>query len=80
MADEFISAVEKATGEALDEAITAEVASIIDQAISEAVSEGISQAAAEAGWAAALDVLAAGGSEQEAWDAGCAAAGLEQGC
>ena len=57
-----------------------ELASAIDQAIAEAVSEGISEAAAQAGILALLDVLAAGGSEQEAWDAGCAAAGLEKGC
>ena len=57
-----------------------ELASAIDQAIAEAVSEGISEAAAQAGIQALLDVLAAGGSEQEAWDAGCAAAGLEKGC
>ena len=57
-----------------------ELASAIDQAIAEAVSEGIPEAAAKAGIKALLDVLAAGGSEQEAWDAGCAAAGLEKGC
>ena len=57
-----------------------ELASAIDQAIAEAVSDGISEAAAQAGILALLDVLAAGGSEQEAWDAGCAAAGLEKGC
>ena len=56
------------------------MASAIDQAIAEAVSDGISEAAAQAGILALLDVLAAGGSEQEAWDAGCAAAGLEKGC
>ena len=57
-----------------------ELASAIDQAIAEAVSEGIPEAAAKAGIKALLDVLATGGSEQEAWDAGCAAAGLEKGC
>ena len=57
-----------------------ELASAIDQAIAEAVSEGIPEAAAKAGIKALLDVLAAGGSEQKAWDAGCAAAGLEKGC
>ena len=57
-----------------------ELASAIDQAIAEAVSEGIPEAAAKAGIKALLDVLAAGGSEQEAWNAGCAAAGLEKGC
>ena len=57
-----------------------ELASAIDQAIAEAVSEGIPEAEAQAGIKALLDVLATGGSEQEAWDAGCAAAGLEKGC
>ena len=56
------------------------LASAVDEAVAEAVNEGISAAAAEAGIRAALDVLARGGSEQEAWDAGCAAAGLESGC
>ncbi len=57
-----------------------ELASAIDQAIAEAVSEGIPEAEAQAGIKALLGVLAAGGSVQEAWDAGCAAAGLEKGC
>ena len=35
---------------------------------------------AEAGIRAWLDMLARGGSEQDAWDAGCDAAGLERGC
>jgi len=56
------------------------LAAAVDEAVAEAVNEGISAAAAEAGIRAALDVLARGGSEQEAWDAGCAAAGLESGC
>ena len=56
------------------------LASAVDEAGAEAVNQGISAAAAEAGIKAALDVLARGGSEQEAWDAGCAAAGLESGC
>ena len=56
------------------------LASAVDEAVAEAVNQGISEAAAEAGIRAALDVLARGGSEQEAWDAGCAAAGLGSGC
>ena len=80
MANEFIAAIEQASGEAIDRAISSELASAIDQAIAEAVSAGISAAAAEAGIAAGLAVLAAGGSEQEAWDAACAAAGQESGC
>jgi len=57
-----------------------ELASAIDQAIAEAVSEGIPEAEAQAGIKALLGVLATGGSVQDAWDAGCAAAGLEKGC
>ena len=57
-----------------------ELAMAIDQVIGEAVNEGISGAAIAAGIATALSVLASGGSEQEAWDKGCAAAGLESGC
>ena len=56
------------------------LAAAIDEAVAEAVNEGISAAAAEAGIRAVLDVFARGGSEQAAWDAGCAAAGLESGC
>ena len=56
------------------------LAAAVDQAVAEAVNEGISAAAAEAGIRAWLDVLARGGSEQDAWDAGCDAAGLERGC
>ena len=57
-----------------------ELASAIDQAIAEAVSEGIPEAEAQAGIKALLGILASGGSVQEAWDAGCAAAGLAKGC
>lgn len=80
MADEFVAAIEKASGEAIDDAISNELASAIDQAIAEAVQEGISEAAAAAGIQAALDVWARGGSDQEAWDAACDAAGQERGC
>ena len=56
------------------------LAQAVNEAVAEAVNEGISAAAAEAGIRAALEVLARGGSEQEAWDAGCDAAGLARGC
>ena len=56
------------------------LAQAVNEAVAEAVNEGISAAAAEAGIRAALEVLARGGSEQEAWDAGCDAAGLDRGC
>ena len=80
MADEFVAAIEKATGEAIDSALSAELAAAIDQAVAEAVSEGISEAAASAGIQAYLDAMASGKSEQQAYDEGCAAAGLESGC
>ena len=80
MANEFMAQIEQATGQAVDNAISSELASAINEAVAEAVASGISQAAAEAGIAAGLAVLAAGGSEQEAWDAACSAAGQESGC
>ena len=60
--------------------LTKHYAGVINEAVAEAVSAGISQAAAEAGIRAAIEVLARGGSEQEAYDAGCAAAGQQSGC
>ena len=80
LANEFIAAIEQASGEAVDSAISSELASVIDEAIAEAVAEGISAAAAEAGIAAGLAVLAAGGSEADAIAACNAAAGIECGC
>ena len=65
---------------AIIEGMEDELIAAVNEAVAEAVSEGISEAAAEAGIRAFLEVLAAGGSEQEAWDAGCAAAGEEKGC
>jgi|TARA_B110000027_G_scaffold107390_1_gene114253 hypothetical protein len=72
MAEEFESAIV--------DGMESELASIVNEAVAEAVNEGISAAAAEAGIRAAIQVLARGGSEQEAWDAGCAAAGQSSGC
>jgi len=72
MAEEFESAI--------IDGMESELASIVNEAIAEAVNAGISAAAAEAGIRAAMEVLARGGSEQEAWDAGCAAAGQSSGC
>ena len=80
MSNEFVTAIEKASGEAIEQALEDELASAIDEAIAEAVTQGISEAAAQAGIKAFLEVLAAGGSEQEAWDAGCKAAGEDPGC
>lgn len=80
MSNEFVTAIETASGQAIEQALEDELASAIDEAIADAVTQGISEAAAQAGIKAFLEVLAAGGSEQEAWDAGCAAAGEDPGC
>ena len=47
----------------------AEFASIVDEAVEEAINQGISQATAEAAIRAIMDVLAAGGTEEEAMNA-----------
>jgi len=52
-----------------------EFASIIDEAVEEAINEGISQATAEAAIRAVMEVLAAGGTEEEAMNACRAIAG-----
>jgi len=75
LANEFNIALEQATGQALDRAVENELAAAIDETIAEAISMGISEAAIAAGIAAALAVLAAGGSEAEAIAAGEAACG-----
>ena len=66
--------------DAIIEGMEDELIAAVNEAVAEAVAAGISEAAAAAGIKAALAVLAAGGSEQEAWDAGCAAAGEAKGC
>ena len=53
----------------------AELASINDEAVEEAVSEGVSQATAEAAIRAIMNVLAEGGTEEEAMNACRAVAG-----
>ena len=78
--EEFVSAIEQATGEAVEQALEDELAAAIDAAVAEAVEQGISRAAVEAGLAAYLQALASGQSEQQAYDAGCAAAGQDSGC
>ena len=75
LANEFNAALEKEFGVALDQAVENELASAIDDAIAEAISMGISEAAISAGIAAALAVLAAGGTEEEAIAAGEEACG-----
>ena len=56
----------KATGEAIDSAIESELASAIDQEIARAVAMGIEEAAVTAGWEAYFEVLAQGGTYEEA--------------
>ena len=75
LANEFNVALEQATGQAMDQALESELAAAIDETIAEAISMGISEAAIAAGIAAALAVLAAGGTEDEAIAAGEAACG-----
>lgn len=62
----LVSAVEQATGEAIDSTIEQELASAIDQEIAKAVEMGIDEAAVTAGWEAYFEVLANGGSYEEA--------------
>ena len=73
MSQGFLDAIEEATGEAIDAAVEQELAAAIDQAIADVVAMGIEQAAVEAGYQAFFDTLAAGGSEEEAWNAADAA-------
>ena len=62
----LVSAVEQATGEAIDSAIEQELADAIDQEIARAVAMGIDEAAVTAGWEAYFEVLAQGGTYEEA--------------
>ena len=62
----LVSAVEQATGEAIDSAIEQELADAIDQEIALAVEMGIDEAAVTAGWEAYFEVLAQGGTYEEA--------------
>jgi len=62
----LVSAVEEATGEAIDSAIEQELADAIDQEIALAVEMGIDEAAVTAGWEAYFEVLAQGGTYEEA--------------
>ena len=61
-----IKAIEDATGEAIEASIEAELAAAIDAEIAYAVSIGIDEAAVTAGWEAYFDVLAQGGTVDEA--------------
>ncbi len=62
----LVNAVETATGEAIDSAIESELADAIDQEIARAVAMGIDEAAVSAGWEAYFEVLAQGGTYEEA--------------
>lgn len=62
----LVTAVEQATGEAIDSAIEKELADAIDQEIARAVAMGIDEAAVSAGWEAYFEVLAQGGTVEEA--------------
>jgi len=62
----LVSAVEQATGDAIDSAIEQELADAIDQEIARAVEMGIDEAAVSAGWEAYFEVLAQGGTYEEA--------------
>ena len=62
----LVNAIEEATGEAIEESIEAELANAINEEIAYAVSQGIDEAAVTAGWEAYFEVLAAGGTTEEA--------------
>lgn len=71
----LVTAVEQATGEAIDSAIEQELANAIDEEIARAVAMGIDEAAVTAGWEAYFQVLAQGGTYEEANAAAYAACG-----
>ncbi len=62
----LVNAIEQATGEAIDASIEAELADAINAEIAYAVSIGIDEAAVTAGWEAYFEVLAQGGTMEEA--------------
>tara|TARA_B100002051_G_scaffold249999_1_gene261122 strand:+ start:1075 stop:2457 length:1383 start_codon:yes stop_codon:yes gene_type:complete len=75
MSAQLISAIEEATGEAIDASIEQELAAAIDAEIAYAVSIGIDEAAVTAGWEAYFEVLAQGGSVEQASEAAYKACG-----
>ena len=75
MSATLINAIEQATGEAIEESIETELAAAIDAEIAYAVSMGIDEAAVTAGWQAYFEVLAQGGSLEQASDAAYKACG-----
>ena len=62
----LVNAIEEATGEAIDDAVESELAAAIDAEIAYAVSIGIDEAAVTAGWEAYFEVLAQGGTVEQA--------------
>ena len=76
---EITQALEDALGVELDSAIKAELATELDKAIADAVAEGVSVATAEAAIRASIQVLAEGGSIEQAI-ATCKAAGGGAAC
>ena len=62
----LVNAIEEATGEAIEASIEEELANAIDEEIARAVAQGIDEAAVTAGWEAYFEVLAAGGTVEEA--------------
>ena len=70
-----IKAIEDATGEAIEASIEQELAAAIDAEIAYAVSIGIDEAAVTAGWEAYFEVLAQGGTVEQASEAAYKACG-----
>ncbi len=66
MAATLVNAIEEATGEAIEQSLEDELAAAIDAEIAYAVSMGIEEAAVTAGWQAYFDVLAQGGTVEQA--------------
>ncbi len=71
----LVDAIEQATGEAIEDALESELAAAIDAEIAYAVSIGIDEAAVTAGWEAYFEVLAQGGTVEEASNAAYDACG-----
>ena len=75
MAEALDAAIEAATGQAIEQSLTDELGAAIDAEIAAAVAAGIEEAAVTAGWQAYFDVLAQGGTLQQASDAAYQACG-----
>ena len=75
MAASLANAIEEATGEAIEDSIESELAAAIDTEIARAVALGIEEAAVTAGWQAYFDVIAQGGTLEQASDAAYKACG-----